>query len=86
MRAIYMLLDAVPSICTGCHRWIASCSELPTEKVLNEAHMLRTKIMHKYLPPVDVEVSRHVVSKSPILNYMIMFIIEIDHQFIQCLQ
>jgi hypothetical protein len=39
--------------------------------------------MHKYLPPVDVEVSQHVVSKAPILNYMIMFIIEIDHQFIE---
>eukprot|EP00775_Hariotina_reticulata_P003515 gene3515-3785_t len=38
-------------------RYIASCSELPTEQVINEAHKLQTKIIHKYLPPIDVEVT-----------------------------
>jgi hypothetical protein len=38
------------------HRWIAACSELPQEEVINGQHKFNTKIVHKYLPPVDVEV------------------------------
>eukprot|EP00775_Hariotina_reticulata_P001355 gene1355-1696_t len=38
-------------------KWIASCSELPPEQVVNGTHKLRTKIIHKYLPPIDAEVT-----------------------------
>eukprot|EP00775_Hariotina_reticulata_P003511 gene3511-3781_t len=38
-------------------RWIAACSELPQEAVINGQHKFNTRIVHKYLPPVDVEVT-----------------------------
>eukprot|EP00775_Hariotina_reticulata_P009112 gene9112-9281_t len=38
-------------------RWIAACVELPREQVVDGAHKLRTKMLHKHLSPIDVEVT-----------------------------
>lgn len=47
----------VPSACAAAAcRFIASCSELPAEQVVGGALRMRTKLLHKYLSPVEAEV------------------------------
>jgi hypothetical protein len=50
---------------TGCcaavllfYRFIAAATELPVEQVQGGALKLRTKLLHKYLAPIEAEV-RH---------------------------
>jgi hypothetical protein len=40
-----------------CVRFIAAATELPVEQVQGGALRLRTKLLHKYLAPIEAEVS-----------------------------
>jgi hypothetical protein len=39
------------------HRYIQECTSLPPERVLNKQHLLRTKLLHKFMPAIDVEMT-----------------------------
>lgn len=39
------------------NRFIEQCSSLPMAEVVNKVHSLRTKLLHKFMPAIDVEMS-----------------------------
>jgi hypothetical protein len=46
----------VPSAVLLLYRFIAAATELPVEQVQGGALKLRTKLLHKYLAPIEAEV------------------------------